>query len=178
VAAQVAGVVAAIPRRVGDWVKAGDAVIQLDESQLRIALANGQAALDTARINLQAVQDSTAQNSTKLELQLRSAQAARDSAQKFYDSQKALFDLGGISASALDTAGSQLASAQASLETARVALDQNQRGLATTPSQNVEVLKIAITTAQNNLEQARLNLRNAPPSAGRSPRSTWRRACT
>lgn len=160
VAALVSGVVSRVMRKSGDWVGAGDLVVQLDESQLRIALANAQAALDTARINLQTVQDSTAQNSQKLSLQVQSAQATRDSAKKFYDSQKALFDLGGLSASTLDTAGASLANAEAALETAKIALDQNQRGVATTANQNVEALKIAVTTAHNNIQQAELNLRN------------------
>lgn len=161
VAALVSGIVSKVVRKSGDWVGAGDLVVQLDESQLRIALANTQAALDTARINLQTVQDSTVQNNQKLILQLQSAQASRDSAKKFYDSQKALFDLGGLSASTLDTAGASLANAEAALETAKIALDQNQRGVATTANQNVEALKIGVTTAQNNLQQAELNLRNA-----------------
>ena len=161
VAALVSGVVRSVAHRPGDWVKEGEAVVQLDEAQLRIGLANAQASLDSARINLAAVQDSTTQNNAKLSLQVQSAQAACDAAQKYYDAQKALFDLGGISGSALDTANAQLASAKAALETARIALDQNQRGVATTASQNIDALRVAVTTAQNNLEQAQLNLRNA-----------------
>ncbi len=161
VAALVAGVVSSVGKRAGDWVSAGETVIQLDDTQLRIALANSQAALDTARINLQSIQDSTSQNNVRFALQVQSAQSTRDAAQKFYDSQKTLFDLGGLSASTLDTASAQLATAQAALESAKIALDQNQRGVATTANQNVEALKIAVTTATNNLQQAELNLRNA-----------------
>jgi multidrug efflux pump subunit AcrA (membrane-fusion protein) len=161
VVAMVSGVVARVPRRVGDWVKAGEVVVQLNDDGLKIALANAEASLETAKINLNAVQDSTSQNNVKFSLQVRSAEAAKDSAQKYYDSQKALFDLGGISASQLDSAGSQLSAAEAALESAKVTLDQNQRGLATTPSQNVEALKVAVTTASNNLRQAQLNLNYA-----------------
>jgi len=161
VAALVSGVVRSLVHRPGDWVGEGVVVVQLDEAQLRIALANAQASLESAKINLAAVQDSMVQNNAKLALQVQSAQAACDAAQKYYDAQKALFDLGGISGSALDTANAQLASAKAALETAKIALDQNQRGVATTASQNIDVLKVAVTTAQNNLEQAQLNLRNA-----------------
>jgi multidrug efflux pump subunit AcrA (membrane-fusion protein) len=161
VAALVSGAVRSVAHRPGDWVKEGEVVLQLDDAQLLIALANAQASLESAKINLAAVQDSTAQNNARLSLQVQSAQAACDAAQKYYDAQKALFDLGGISGSALDTANAQLASAKAALESAKIALDQNQRGVATTASQNVDVLRIAVATAQNNLEQARLNLRNA-----------------
>jgi HlyD family secretion protein len=161
VAAAVGGIVAKVLRASGDWVSAGEVIVQLDDSLLKITAANAQAALDTAKINLQAVQDSTSQSNVKLALQVDSAQSGYDSAKKFYESQKALYDLGGISASALDTAKGQLASAQANLESAKLALDQNQKGLATTPGQNVDALKVAIQTAQNNLSQALYNLQNA-----------------
>jgi len=157
VAAQVAGIVKSVPRASGDWVRAGDIVVQLDDAQLKLSLANAQAALDNAKINLSVGQDSSSQANPKLALQVQSAQSALDSAQKFYDSQKALFDLGGISASALDTAKSQLQSAQANLEGAKTALDQNGKA----DDQTIAQLKLAISTAQNQLAQAQLNLQYA-----------------
>src|SRR5271157_3006030 len=42
VASQVSGVVSAVPRLAGDWVKAGATVVQLDDSQLRLAVQNAQ----------------------------------------------------------------------------------------------------------------------------------------
>jgi HlyD family secretion protein len=161
VATQVAGVVKSVLHLAGDWVRTGDIVMQLDDSQLKLSFANAQAALDTAKVNLDAVQDSTGQNDAKFRLQVQSAQSQVDSAQKTYDSQKALFDLGGISASALDQAKSNLATAQAGLESANLALEQNKKGFNTTPSQNVDALKIGVLTAENNLAQARLNLQYA-----------------
>lgn len=161
VASQVSGYVAAVLKQPGDWVGAGEVVVRLDESNLKIALANAKASLDSAKVNLAAVQDATAQATTRLELQVASAQATLNSAQRGYDSQKALFALGGATAAAVDNAGSQLAKAQADLESARVALDQNKRGFATAANQNVDALKITVTTASNNLQQAELNLANA-----------------
>jgi len=157
VAAQVAGVVKRLPRNSGDWVKAGDIVVQLDDAQLQLALANAQAALDNAKINLQIGEDNANQDNPKLALQVKSAQSALDSAQKFYDSQKALYDLGGLSASALDTAASQLSAAQANLEGAQAALDQNNKS----GVQTIEQLRLAVTQAQNQLAQAQLNLQYA-----------------
>jgi len=157
VVSQVAGVVAKVPRAAGDWVKVGDVVVQLDDSQLRLTLATAQAALESAKINLSIGQDNVSQANPKLSLQVKSAQAALDSAQKFYDSQKALFDLGGISASALDTAASQLANAQANLEGAKTALDQNGKS----DEQTLAQLKIAVDQAANQVAQAKLNLQYA-----------------
>jgi Multidrug resistance efflux pump len=157
VATQVAGVVSKVLRSVGDWVKEGDVVVQLDDSQLKLSLATAEAAYENAKINLAMGQDNSSQASPKLQLQLKSAQSAYDSAKKYYDGQKALFDLGGIAASALDTAASQLATAQANLEGAKTALDQNGKA----DDWSIAQLKLALTQSQNQLEQGRLNLRNA-----------------
>jgi RND family efflux transporter MFP subunit len=157
VAAQVAGVVLKVPHLVGDWVKKGELVVQLDETQLKLSLASAQAALENAKINLSMGTDTATQANPKLALQVQSAQAAYDSAKKFYDSQKALFDLGGISASQLDTATSQLAQAQASLEGAKTDLEQNNKAT----DWSIAQLKLAVTQAQNQYDQASLNLQYA-----------------
>ena len=161
VATQVAGVVKSLLHLSGEWVKAGDTVVQLDDAQLSLSLANAQAGLDNATINLQIGQDNSDQANPKLALQVKSAQSALDSAQKFYSSQKALFDLGGLSASALDTAASQLSAAQANLEGAKSALNQNSKS----GDQTIAQLKLAVVQAQNQLAQARLNLQNASVKA-------------
>ncbi len=157
VAAQVGGVVLKILRKVGDWVEAGATVVQLDETPLRFALRNAQNALQNAQINLAVGQDASSQASPKLEMQLQSAQSALDSAQKNYESQKALFDLGGVTASALDSAKSQVQQAQASLEAAKTALDQNQKS----ESQTIAQLKLGVDQAQTGVDQALFNLQNA-----------------
>jgi multidrug efflux pump subunit AcrA (membrane-fusion protein) len=161
IAAPVSGIVARVAKLAGDWVTAGTVVVQLDDSPLKIALANAQAAVDTAKINLDTTKQNADDSLPRLELQLQSAQSSVDSAQHTYDSQRALFDLGGISASALDLAGGQLATAKANLESARLTLDQAKRGVATTPSQNIDALRVALSTAQNNFATARYNLDNA-----------------
>jgi multidrug resistance efflux pump len=161
VAAGASGIVAKVLRQAGDWVASGDTVVQIDDASLKITEANAQASLESAKINLGAVTGSATQSNVKLQLQVDSAQAAYDSAKRFYDAQKALFELGGISASSLDTAKGQLANAQATLEGAKISLDQSEKGIATTASQNVETLRIAVDTATNNLKQARYNLQNA-----------------
>jgi HlyD family secretion protein len=157
VASQVAGVVKSVLRVAGDWVKEGEEVIKLDDSQLKLSLATAEAALQNAKINLAVGQENSDQASPKLALQLQSAKAAVDSAQKYYDAQKALFDLGGISASALDTAESQLLTVKANFEGAKSSLDQNSKS----GDQTIAQLRIAVAQAQNQLAQAEFNLRNA-----------------
>ncbi len=171
VAAQVAGVVAKVFLKQGDRVTEGTPVVQIDDSTLRLAVRNAQSALDNAKINLATGQQTTTESGPKLTSQLESAQNALTSAQKTYDSQKAQYDLGGISSSTLDNAKSQLEQAQANVSAAQLALDQNAQA----ETQAIAQLKLSVDQATNALELAQLNLRtrpSAPPSTDSSPPST------
>ena len=161
VASQVAGVVARVVHLAGDWVKEGEPVVVLDTSQLKLAVANAQAALDNAKINYQIGQDNASKDNPKLTLQLQSAQSALDSAQKSYDTQKALLDIGGAPASAVDNARSQLQQAQANLQAAQTSLDQNKKSDVWTLQQ----LRLTIDQAQLQLQTAQLNLHYASIAA-------------
>jgi len=165
VASQVAGVVQRVVHLAGDWVKTGEPVVVLDLSQLKLAVANAQAALENARINYQIAQDNASKDNPKLMLQLQSAQSAVDSAQKNYDAQKALLAIGGAPASAVDTALSQLQQAQANLQAAQTSLDQNKKSDVWTLQQS----RLAIDQAQVQLQTAELDLHYgsiAAPFAG------------
>lgn len=161
VAAQVAGVVARVARSPGDWVKQGALVIQLDDSAVKLAVKNAQASLENAKINLSIAQQTATESSPKLSSQLDAAKTALSSAQKNYDSQKKLFDLGGISSSQLDTSQSQLQQAQANVSSAQLALDQNQQA----GTQSLAQLRLAVEQSSTQLEIAQLSLRNTSITA-------------
>jgi len=154
VASQVSGVVARVVHVAGEWVKQGEPVVMLDTAQLKLAAANAQAAVDNAKINYQIAQDNSSKDNPRLILQMQSAQSALDSAQKNYESQKALYDIGGAPASAVDNARGQLQQAQANLQAAQIALDQNKKADVWTLQQ----LRLAIDQAQLQLQTAELNL--------------------
>jgi RND family efflux transporter MFP subunit len=132
VAAQASGTVTSLIRRAGDWVQTGDPVIKLDDTQLKLSLKIAQTALDTARLTTGINADGTVNPSSKTRLQL-------ESAQKTYDSDLALSKIGGISASDLSTA-------QANLEAAKIAVQQDP---------------ITVSTAELQVQQAQLNLNYA-----------------
>ena len=157
VASQVAGVVAAVVHQAGDWVREGANIVQLDDSQLKLAVQTAQSNLAIARINYEIGQDNANQSAPKLALQVQSAQSAVDSAQKAYDTQQALFAVGGATAGSVDNARAQLQQAQANLQAAQQALDQNSKS----GTQTLAQLKLAIDQAQNALQMAQLNLQNA-----------------
>jgi len=69
VSAQVSGVVTRVLHLSGDWIGSGEAVVQLDDSQLRLAVASAQAALDSAQINV---------GTTKAQLDLAELTLQRD----------------------------------------------------------------------------------------------------
>jgi multidrug efflux pump subunit AcrA (membrane-fusion protein) len=166
VAGQVGGVVARVLRRAGDRVEKGDIIVQLDDSQLRLSLKTAQASLEASRINLSTTQGATAQANPTLDLQVKSAESSLSVAQRNYDSKKALFDLGGATGAEMDRAKSDLSMAQASLEAARTALDQNSKA----DVQNIAQLKLAVDQSSFAVQQAQLNLEHAAikaPFAGR-----------
>lgn len=154
VAAQVTGVVASTPRQVGDWVRTGDVVVQLDDSQLKLAMASAKAALENAKLNLSIGLYNEQQANPRLALDVQSAQSALEAAQKNFEAQKALYALGGTSASQLDTARTQLSQARSNLAAAKTALDQNQKS----GEQNIAQLRVAVEQAQIQLQQSQLNL--------------------
>lgn len=161
VAAQIAGTVAKILHKSGDWVKAGETVIQLDDSQLRLSVVTASSALDNAKIVLSTNEDTTSQANPRLELQVQSAEAALALAQKNFDSTQALFKAGGATASQVDGAESQLQTAQANLASVKTDLDQNRKA----GTQSLAMLRIAVDQAANQLRQAELNLQFASVKA-------------
>lgn len=161
VAARAQGTVWKIYCRAGDWVKAGEKVIQLDDTQLKIALKTAQSNLAAARIDLSTNEDTTSQATSKLEAQVRSAQAALAAAQKNYDAQKALLEVGGATGTQVDTAQSDLQTAQANLQAAQTALDQNRKA----PTQSLAQLRIDVEKAENSLNDAQVNLQYATITA-------------
>ncbi len=161
VAARVSGVVDRVLHRTGDSVTAGQTVVQLDDTQLKIAVRNAQVALEKARISLSVGQDTAAQANPRLAAQLQSAQAALAAAQKDYDAQQALAKEGGASASQVDNARSQLEQARANVQAAQSALEENRNA----DSGSIAQLKLAVEEAQNQLQLAQADLADASVKA-------------
>ena len=157
VAARAQGTVWKVLRDEGDWVKAGEKVVQLDDTQLKIALKTAQSDLAAAKIEFATNEDATSQATSKLEAQVRSAQAALAAAQKNNDAQEALLGVGGATATQVDSAQSELQSAQANLQAAQTALDQNRKA----PTQTLAQLRINVEKAENGLQEAQVNLEYA-----------------
>ena len=147
VAAGASGSVKVLLKQAGDWVATGTPVIQLDDAALKLSVRLAQATLENAKINAGTSTAGGATGATsKLGLQLQSAQSAVSSAEKNWASAQALQKIGGISGSDYDNAQVQLQTSQANLESAKMAVQQNV---------------LQVETASIQLEQAQLNLANA-----------------
>ena len=161
VAAQVSGVVQNVLHQAGDWVTAGEVVVQLDPSQLQLAYNTALGNLKNAQISLQVGEQNVSLSNPQLQAQLQAAQAALSAAQRNFSATQAAAKIGAESASAIDTAQQQLQTAQANYTAAQTALTQNKDAA----TQNIAQLKVAVESAQNALDQARLNLSSASIAA-------------
>ncbi len=157
VAAQASGTASKILVKVGDSVQAGQAVVQLDTTQLALTAQNAQLALENAQINLKSQDTNTVQATQKLEQQVSAAQSALDAANRTYVSDQKVYAVGGISKTDLENAKTALETAQGNLSNAQDSLSQNQRA----GGEGLAQLKLAISQAQIQLSQAKLNLANA-----------------
>jgi len=157
VAAQASGVVSRVLVKVGDILKAGQPVIQLDDTQLRIALQNADLALQNARINLATQTNATRDASEKLRQQLQAAQTTLETVRASYASAQKVYALGGLSSNDLGNVKAQLDTTQANYFAAQSAVAQNARA----GNESLAQLRVAISQAQNQLQTAQINLANA-----------------
>ena len=121
ISSQIAGKVTSLGFQVGDAVKAGDVLMQLDTASLNAQLAQAGASLQSAQAAVGEAGNQAAVDKISL-----------DSAQKSYDRTKALFDSGAVSQSDLDDATDKLGTAQKQYDNASgPALDQAEAAVST-----------------------------------------------
>ncbi|ANE42573.1 efflux RND transporter periplasmic adaptor subunit [Deinococcus puniceus] len=154
VAAQSGGNVVRVLVTEGEQVRAGQVVVQLDDSQQRQALENARLQVQQAQINLNQTRTTTGQATTSLNAAVQAAQATLSQAQQNAQSSESLYALGGISLADLQSARAQLATAQSQLAQARNSLSQNgQNAQGSVPLQQAQ-----LSSAQAGVRQADENL--------------------
>ena len=139
------GTVSTVNVRLGDQVKAGDVLAELDTTELGLQLRSAEVSLKNARLNLAEAQTPAS------EAEIATARAAYESAQATYDDLAA-----GPSATELAVAQASVASAQAAYNSAVASANAGDSSLA---------------SAAANLEKARLTLQEAQ---GAYDRVSWR----
>ena len=157
----------------GDAVTAGQELAELDNSQLAVAVAKAEAALEQAKANyarlpddLQSAQDSVdeaRQGLANAQDQAKSAEIALGDAKRDLDETQALYSGGGASKEALDTATSGYGTAQAELDaaqanvlSAQASLQNAQAGLEAIDNTGADSYRAQLQQAQAAYDGAKL----------------------
>lgn len=151
VAATASGRVDQILKREGQSVAAAEVIIILNSDNAQLQLQNAQLALDAARINLQKAQRATSEGGDQLALQLRSAQSNYEVLRQQYSESQALFEVGGIAKTQLDSLASQLTQAEASVLQLQNSVAQNNRA----SSEDLSLLRVQVSQAETAFQQAK-----------------------
>ena len=159
----------------GDYVNAGDVLLELDKTDLQSAYRQAHSAYSSAVAGYNTVtKSSTVQATSQVNQALASAQTAYEQAKSNYDREKALFenasniklatqgyedaksnynrikqlfDMGGASQVELDSARSALLNAEENLKTVQA-----------TQSAAFDAARAALSNAENNLKSAKQNI--------------------
>ncbi|EYB66565.1 secretion protein HlyD [Deinococcus phoenicis] len=154
VAAQTGGTVTRVLAREGEQVRAGQVVVQLDDTQQRQALDNARAQVRQAQINLDQTRTNTTQATGSLQAAVDAAAANLQKARQDAASAANLYALGGISQADLTAARSAEAQAESQFAQARNTLAQNGKG----GQGSVALLQAQLDSAQAGVRQAEENL--------------------
>ncbi|MEF2280444.1 HlyD family efflux transporter periplasmic adaptor subunit [Deinococcus sp. YIM 134068] len=154
VAAQASGTVERLLADEGERVRAGQVVVQLDDTQARQALENARLQAQQSQISLDQARTNTGQATASLGSAVQAAEASLSKARQDAASAENLYGLGGISQADLNAARSALAQAESGLAQARNTLAQNGRG----GGSSLALLESQLASARAGVRQAEENL--------------------
>lgn len=161
VGAQVSGEVTRLYVDVGDEVKKGDLIAQIDQVNQQNNLSNQQASLEQSRAGLQSAKAEYLSRQADLEsayANLTSRQAELKQAKSNYDRLRPLLAMNAISEQELDNAQTSVETAQAQVANAQAAIKTAKAALITAQSN--------ITSNQADLQKAQTNLNTANTDLG------------
>ncbi len=161
VAAGTSGRVAAVLHHEGSTVEAGETVVRLDTTSLKLQLANARTALESAKIDLAKSEQAAGEGVTQAQAALAAAQANLTLAQKQADNGKTLYAAGGISATDLQSLEAQLAQARSAFQQAQDALDKSKRA----DSEDLQLQRLQVQQAQNQVAQVQNTIDEASITA-------------
>jgi HlyD family secretion protein len=128
--------------------------LQLDDTGLQQQLLDAQLQLKTAQINFRSSQRKSPETTTQSRSSLESAKISLDKAKQTYQANLAVFKIGGVSKTDLDTSKANLAQSEASYQQAQASLAQAERA----KSENLALLEIQVAQARNKIAQTTRSL--------------------
>jgi multidrug efflux pump subunit AcrA (membrane-fusion protein) len=141
---------------VGDKVKAGDVLAQLDTSSLELDIRQTELNIRNAEASLKNEDSSNQYNLQNAINNVESASLELTNAQISFDQIKALFESGAISQDELTKAESSLKRAQLSYDNAQAALQNIKNKNTTTTKNNIEIQKLALEKQKKTLSDAKI----------------------
>lgn len=160
VGAQVSGEVTRLFVDVGDEVKKGDLIAQIDQVTQKNNLSNEQASLEQSEAALQSARAESLSRQASLksaQADLASRQAELKQAQADFSRLQGLLAIDAISQQDYDTQATKVATAQAAVANARAAIDTAKAAIATTEA-NINSQQAALRKSQTNVSTAKEDL--------------------
>lgn len=160
VGAQVSGEVTRLFVDVGDEVKKGDLIAQIDQVTQKNNLSNEQASLEQSEAALQSARAESLSRQASLksaQADLASRQAELKQAQADFSRLQGLLAIDAISQQDYDTQATKVATAQAAVANARAAIDTAKAAIATTEA-NINSQQAALRKSQTNVSTAQEDL--------------------
>jgi HlyD family secretion protein len=163
----ITGQVLAVNVNVGDTVKAGQVLVQIDDSTLRAQLQQNEGSLAAARARLAQLQSGDVGAAASANANLDSARVANETAQANVRRNKQLQAQGYVSQVAVDDAEQAAAASQAQLRSAEVAAQNASLGGRTTSAAQSEIrsLQAAVDEAAGAVQLAQAQIAQAVVTA-------------
>ncbi len=160
VGAQVSGEVKRLYVEVGDEVKEGDLIAQIDQVTQKNNLSNEQASLEQSEAAIQSAQAELLSRQAGLKsayADLASRQSELKQAQSDFTRLQSLVAIDAISQQEYDTQATRVETAKAAVDNARAAIDTAKAAIATTEA-NINSQKAALRKSQTNVSTAQEDL--------------------
>ena len=149
VAPKVTATITGINYDIGDYVEAGDVLAVLDDTDYRLAYNQTLAAYNSALSSFNQVKN-------QLETAISAAQIEYNSAYDNYNRQKVLYDEGGISKVAFESAEIRLKNAELNLNSAKSNYNSSVGSSQASSKSAVDSAKAALDIATNNLNNTKI----------------------
>ncbi|GAB6136922.1 efflux RND transporter periplasmic adaptor subunit [Halanaerobaculum tunisiense] len=141
---------------VGDKVKAGNDLLQLDQEDVKVQFEKAEAGLEVAKANLNQILAGTRDDEiSQIKAELKRAKANYDQAKKDYHRQQKLFKKDVISEQQLEASESKYISAKSTYKSTKLKLKIAKDGAT---EEKIQVLKAQVNQAKKNLKTAQVKL--------------------